>query len=74
MTDMAQHHSLTDEILDEMTTILVAAQNVTLRVQEATDIAPSDREALLRMTTRVSAQADAILAWLMDTPLDTARH
>lgn len=66
--------TLTDEILDEMTNILVAAQTVTLRLQDATDVAPADREALLRASTRISSQADAILAWLFDVPLETTRQ
>lgn len=66
--------SLTDEILDEMTTILVAAQNITLRVQAATNMAPTDRETLLRTSTHICAHADAILVWLFESPLDTDRH
>jgi hypothetical protein len=65
--------SLNDEVLDEMTAILVAAQKITQRVEHA-DLARADRETLLRTSTRISAQADAILAWLMDTPLDTVRQ
>jgi hypothetical protein len=71
---VSRPRSLTDEILDEMTTILVAAQNITLRAQDATDIAGTDRETILRASTRISSQADAILAWLFETPLDTTRH
>jgi hypothetical protein len=68
------HRSLNDEVLDEMTAILIAAQNITQRVEHAGDVEWADRETLLRMTSRISAQADAILAWLMETPLESTRH
>jgi hypothetical protein len=71
---VSRSRSLTDEILEEMTTILVAAQNITLRAQDATDITRTDRETIIRASTRISSQADTILAWLFETPLDTTRH
>lgn len=74
MTTPDLPRSLTDEILDEMTSILVAAQAIMLRVQDAADLSPADRETLLRSSARISAQADAIIVWLFETPLDTARH
>lgn len=70
----AAPRSLTDDILDQMTTILVAAQSVTLQLEAAENLSPADREAVLRAAARISAQADWVLAWLMETPLETIRH
>jgi hypothetical protein len=65
---------LTDAILDEMTSILGAAQRVALCVHDAQALAAADQEAVLLASNRISPQADVIIAWLLETPLETSRH
>ena len=53
---------VTAVILDRMTTILIEAQTAAHEVEVAAQLDCRDREALLHALSRISAQADAVLA------------
>jgi hypothetical protein len=62
---------MTGSILDRMTTILVESQTLAHQLEDAAALSTSDREVLLRATSRISATADGILGWLLEAPLQT---
>jgi hypothetical protein len=74
MTALSATVPLTDEILERMNTILAESLSLRMLAEQDGRISSSDREVLLRVTSRIDAQADVVLSWLSVAPLEAHRN
>jgi hypothetical protein len=73
---MHQVHTvlLSHLIAMKMTGIVDDVRGLAEIIQEEPDLTEIEREALLRVTGRMLAEADAVLAWISQAPMSDVRN
>lgn len=64
----------TDRVIDAMTTIVAESHLLRIDVEEDPALTHDDRDTLLQAALVIRAHADAILDWLITSPLETPRQ
>lgn len=65
---------LTQQIVERMGAIIAEACTVSMLLERSEEVHIGDRDALLRIASRIGAQADVVLDWLEEAPLEVARN
>ena len=73
---MNQLHTalLSNLIAMKMTDIVDDVRGLAQIIEEEPDLTPHERDALLRATGRMLAEADVVLAWLSEMPMSGLRN
>jgi hypothetical protein len=73
---MHQVHTalLSNLIVLKMTNIIDDVRGLAEIIEEEPDLSEHEREALLRATGRMLAEADVVLAWISKVPLSQMRN
>lgn len=73
---MDQLHTalLSNLIAMKMTGIIDHVRSLAQIIREEPDLAEHEREALLRATGRMLAEADVVLAWMSQVPISELRN
>ena len=65
---------LTNLIAMKMTGIVAHVRGLAEIIQEEPDLPDDEREALLRATRRMLAEADVVLDWISQVPMSDSRN
>ena len=73
---MNQVHTalLSNLLVIKMSDIIDNVRGLVQLIEEEPDLSPHERDALLRATARMLAEADVVLAWISKVPMSGLRN